>query len=249
MTAPIPKVLPEHYRHIYDIFQASISRFDCGRKCAPLNGGSPVCCSTQNAVPVVHRAEYKELQRRTDLWFDFKPYDAATKKIVKDLHRSCTAVECKGVAFCERDNRSLACRAFPFFPYMNRAGEFIGLGTYWDFSDRCWMISNMQVVDAKFVAEFVAAYEYLFKVDPREYDTFKEFSATMRRRFSFKKQPIFLIKRDGSGYLKVLSHGRGMKEVTAAELRAYPPFTSEAAYARAAKAEGGAVPAEGLVPA
>ena len=50
-----------------------MSRFDCGRKCAPLNNGEPVCCSTQNAVPVVHKVEFELLKRRTDLWSKFNP--------------------------------------------------------------------------------------------------------------------------------------------------------------------------------
>ena len=44
---------PADFASLYDGFTAPVSRFDCGRKCAPLNGGEPVCCSTQNAVPVV----------------------------------------------------------------------------------------------------------------------------------------------------------------------------------------------------
>ena len=241
-TAP---VLPDHYRRIYELLQAPISRFDCGRKCAPLNKGEPVCCSTQNAVPVVHRAEYQELKRRSDLWGDFTPYDAATKKIVKELHKSCVAVECKGVQFCERDNRSLACRAFPFFPYIDKAGQFIGLGTYWDFEDRCWMMSNIQLVERPYIAEFVTAYEYLFSVDPREYETFKDFSATMRRVFSRKKRAIFLIGREG-GFLKVLPHGRGIKTVGKDALKPRPPFTSRAAYERAIREADGPLPAPSL---
>jgi len=242
----MPPVLPEHYRRIYELLEVSISRFDCGRKCAPLNGGEPVCCSTQNAVPVVHKSEYKELQRRTDLWHDFKAYDSATRKIVKDLHKSCAAVECKGVAFCERDNRSLACRAFPFFPYMTREGKFIGLAFYWDFEDRCWVMSNLQIVDRVFVDEFVKAYEYLFTVDPREYETFVEYSATMRRVFSRKRRPIPLVGRDG-GYLKVLPHGRGIKPAEPEDFKKSAPFNSERNYARAVRDAGGVPSAAGLV--
>ncbi len=236
---------PADFASLYDGFNAPVSRFDCGRKCAPLNGGEPVCCSTQNAVPVVHRAEYKELKRRSDLWHDFKPYDGATRRIVKELHRSCAAVECKGAMFCERDNRSLACRAFPFFPYMTREGKLIGLAYYWDFEDRCWVISNLRIVDRAFVDDFIAAYEYLFQVDPQEYETFMGFSATMRRTFSRKRRAIPLIGRDG-GYLKVLPHGRGIKPASAEDFTPRPPFNSPRAYARAVREADGAVPEIGL---
>ena len=76
------KLSVDDIRHIYDNFTASITRYDCGRRCAPLNGGEPVCCSTKNAVPVVHRPEWDLLRSRTDLWSKFKPYDEATRRIV-----------------------------------------------------------------------------------------------------------------------------------------------------------------------
>ena len=71
---------PGDFGSLYENFNAPISRFDCGRKCAPLNNGEPVCCSTQNAVPVVHKVEFEFLKGRTDLWSKFKPYDFATRE-------------------------------------------------------------------------------------------------------------------------------------------------------------------------
>src|SRR5436305_9583354 len=84
MPSKTPKATlkPADFASLYDSFQAPVSRYDCGRKCAPLNGGEPVCCSTQNAVPVVHKVEFEMLKTRSDLWKKFKPYDYATKQIV-----------------------------------------------------------------------------------------------------------------------------------------------------------------------
>ena len=86
MPSKTPKTTlnPKDFASLYDGFDASVSRFDCGRKCAPLNGGEPVCCSTQNAVPVVHKVEFELLKARTDLWTKFKPYDYATRQIVEE---------------------------------------------------------------------------------------------------------------------------------------------------------------------
>lgn len=240
----MPKVLPEHFAELYNRFQASISRHDCGRWCAPLNGGSPICCSTQDAVPIVHRAEWRLLKGRTDLWRPFKPYDANTRKIVDSLHRSNCAIECKGAAFCERHNRTLACRAFPFFPFIDRKGAFIGLSYYWDFEDRCWVISNMQIVEAEFLKEFVDAFEYLFSIDPEEFDTYKSHSANMRRVFSRRGQPIPLIGREG-GFFKVMPKTGKLLPMTAAQLPKYGPYKSPAAYARAVKQAQGTQPDDG----
>ena len=80
---------PEDYARVYARFTAPVSRFDCGQKCAPHNGGSPVCCSADHAVPIVDKAEYALLKSRTDLWHDYKPDDAAGRKIVAELHVIC----------------------------------------------------------------------------------------------------------------------------------------------------------------
>ena len=186
------------YRRIYQEFQASISRYDCGKKCGPHNGGEPVCCSTKDAVPLVDKWEWELLKTRTSMWRPYVPNDASGRKIVEDLHEDCRAIECKGARHCERDNRTMACRTFPFFPYIDRAGEFVGLAYLWDFEDRCWVISNLQIVDPIFVAEFIAAYELLFAHDKEEWAANRDHSATMRRVFTRWNRVIPLIGRDGA---------------------------------------------------
>jgi hypothetical protein len=189
---------PDLYARIFAAFEAPVSRFDCGRMCAPRNGGEPVCCSTAHAVPIVDRAEFAQLRSRSDLWRRYRPDDAAGRKIVDELHGSCVAVECKGARACERENRSLACRAFPFFPYFPRgATRFVGLAAYWDFEDRCWVISNQGVVDRGFIAEFCAAFDLLFAEAPGERQEMIEHSATMRRVFTRRGAIIPLLGRDG----------------------------------------------------
>ncbi|MGH6931073.1 MAG: hypothetical protein ACREEE_01420 [Dongiaceae bacterium] len=226
---------PEDFARIYRRFRAPITRFDCGKKCAPLNGGEPVCCSTDHAIPMVQKAEWRLLKSRTDLWRKFKPFNAASRKLVNALHHSCTAIECKGAAFCERDNRSMACRAFPFFPYITRAGEFAGLAYYWEFEQTCWVISNLTVVDLDFVKEFISAHEALFAADPDEFETFRGQSIHMRREFSRRDQPIPLIGRDGN-YLKVLPRTGEVVPLAAKHLPKHGPYESAAAYRHAVRA-------------
>jgi hypothetical protein len=220
------------YDRIHRLFETSIGRKDCGKHCAPINGGEPVCCDTAHAVPVAHVSEWRLLRDRTDLWRRFKPDDAAGRQIVDELTTHCVAIECKGARFCERENRTLACRSFPFFPYLTRAGEFIGLGYYWDFEDRCWVLSNLGTVEKDFVREFAAAYEALFAVDREEYDNFREHSANMRRVFTRWRRVIPLIGRDG-GYLKVMPRTAAIRPATLDDFRRHGPYRSEAAYKRA----------------
>jgi hypothetical protein len=230
---------------LYEGFNAPVSRFDCGRKCAPLNGGEPVCCSTKNAVPVAHKVEFELLKSRTDLWKKFKPYDFATKQIVDELTHDCTAIECKGGRFCERDNRTIACRGFPFFPYMTRQKELVGIGTYWTFEDRCWMMSNLEIVDRAFIDQFIATYEAMFVKDPSEFKTYVDFSAAARRVYSRWKREIPLLGRRGE--LLIVEPSTGA--IRAGKKKDYPkiaPFDSEKNYRAAIKEEGGEVPKEGL---
>ena len=221
------------FRELYDKFQAPISRFECGSKCAPHNGGEPVCCSTQHAVPVVDKAEWRVLRSRSDLWHRFKPYDAATRHIVEELPTTCMAVECKGARHCERENRSLSCRAFPFFPYIDRQGAFIGLSYYWVFEDRCWVISNLQVVDSKFVREFVDAYDFLIASDKQEYEGFRDHSISMRRVFSRWNRFIPLISRDG-GYFKVMPKTGRVLPCDPAKFPMHAPYKEKVRTAAAA---------------
>jgi hypothetical protein len=241
------KISTGDFATLYEGFTAPVSRFDCGRKCAPLNNGEPVCCSTQNAVPVVHKVEFDLLEKRTDLWSKFKPYDYATRQIVAELTSDCMAIHCKGARFCERDNRTIACRGFPFFPYITRARQFIGIGTYWVFEDRCWMMSNLEIVDRKFIDQFIATYEALFVKDPSEFSTYVDFSASARRVFSRWAREIPLLGRKGELLLVDPTNGEprlGLK-------RDYPkiaPFDSEKSYRRAVTEAGGQVPDGGLRP-
>jgi len=234
---------PADFKAVYDRFQANVSRFDCGRFCAPLNNGQPVCCDTTHAIPVVDKPEFELLKTRSDLWRRFKPYDATSRNIVSGLHKSCVAVECKGARFCERDNRTLACRAFPFYPYFNREGELLGLGTYWIFADRCWLISNMQVVEREFIKEFIAAYQYVFDRDKGEMQAMKDHSANHRRVATRANQPIILIGREG-GFLKIMPRTHEARVATVRDIIKTGPYKNPRAYAKAVKEANGEMPAQ-----
>jgi hypothetical protein len=245
IKTPKATLKPADFATLYDGFKAPVSRYDCGRKCAPLNGGEPVCCTTQNAVPVVHKVEFELLKDRTDLWKKFKPYDYATKQIVEELTHDCMAIECKGGRFCERDNRTIACRGFPFYPYLTRQKEFVGLGTYWVFEDRCWMMSNLEIVGREFIDQFVATYEALFIKDPSEFTTYVDFSASARRVYSRWKREIPLLGRAG-GLLIVEPSSGAIRPGKPRDFPKIAPFSSEKSYRAAIKEEGGEVPPEGL---
>jgi hypothetical protein len=222
------------YQKIFDRFQAPVSRYDCGKKCAPLNGGVPVCCDTEHAIPLVDKHEWLLLKSRTDLWRPYRARDAQAKAELADKHRDCRAIECKGFQHCERDNRSMACRAFPFFPYITRDDELVGLSVFWDFADRCWVQSNLQIVEPEFVKECVAAYELLFDNDKLERDANREHSAVMRRAYSRMDRVIPLLGREGE-YLAVEPRTHEIRKAHWREYRRNDTFKDEKPAAPAAR--------------
>jgi len=204
----VPNIKFEEYESIYAGFEAPISKFDCGQYCAPHNGGVPVCCNTVHCIPVAPRAEWKFLRSRSDLWHTYKPKTTGEQKIKDELPYDIILMECKGAALCERENRSLSCRTFPFFPYITKDYTFVGLSVYWHFEEMCWVMSNLQIVERQFIDEFVSTFELLFRRVPGELETFRDYSATMRRAFSRMKRTIPLVGRDGLYYNIAPSSGQ-----------------------------------------
>jgi hypothetical protein len=231
-------VSAQDFEQVYARFQAPISRIhDCGKKCAPLNHGSPVCCDHERAVPVVDPGEWELLQGRTDLWRVYTPRNKTERKEFGDLMPGCQSIVCKGAKFCERDNRTIACRAFPFFPYFTSEKELVGLGYYWGFEGLCWVISNLTVVEKPFIDEMLAASEFIFARDELERDTYVTFSATMRGVFTKWRRKIPLLGRDGKLHWVLPGSGGQIVPAAAAEVAAsLAPFkgdTSDAAKAAA----------------
>ncbi|MFH1634461.1 MAG: hypothetical protein ABIG63_10715 [Chloroflexota bacterium] len=223
---------------LYAQFQAPISVLDCGEKCAPYNEyGAPFCCDTAHAIPTAYQPEWDYLQQSsTDLWHLWDADDpATTARLRAEISDGQVLIECRGLAYCQRSFRSITCRAFPFFPYITRQGEFIGLAYYWQYEDRCWMISNLHTVTLEYRAQFIAVYDYIFEHIPQEVVNFRYYSTLMRRVFGRRKRSIPVLHRNGNVYKITPRNGR-MRRVSAESLSkfglykiaAMMPFPDEA---------------------
>lgn len=193
-----------NFHDYYMGFDAPIYQFDCGKKCAPYNeNGVPFCCDTRHTVPTAYQNEWIYLQENTDLWHLWRPDDPLEYQALKDeTPNSMELIECLGYQACQRGFRSLTCRAFPFFPYLNSQNEFIGMSYYWEYEDRCWVINNLQVVSEKFTRQFIHTFDRLFAELPEERSSYSRFSAQMRRLFTRTRRAVPLLHRDG-GYYKI----------------------------------------------
>jgi hypothetical protein len=202
---------PVDFLAVYANFHQAISDIDCGKKCAAYNQhGVPFCCDTRHAVPSAYTLEWEYLRTHTDLWHLWQARkEKETDRLLAQTPKGQVLIECKGYTDCQRQFRSLSCWAFPFFPYITVKGEFIGISYYWEYEDRCWVISHLEQVTSNYIQEFVAVYEIIFKAYPEEKEAFRYHSSMMRRLFSRWKRAIPLLHRNGGVYK--ISPGTGSK--------------------------------------
>jgi len=201
---------PSDFATLYASFEAPISALNCGERCAPHNeGGAPFCCDTRHMAPTAYQAEWEYLEQNSSLWHLWQDQPSGGSNDLAEQVPECQVlIACRGYRECQRGFRSLTCRAFPFFPYITVEGEFIGLSYYWEYQDRCWVISNLHLVDPVYRAQFVAVYDVLFERMPEEREAFRFFSSQMRRLFSRRHRAIPLLHRNGKYYVITPRNGR-----------------------------------------
>ena len=215
-----------NFKEIYAGFHAPIAEFDCGDRCAPYNEwGVPFCCDIRHAVPTAYQQEWEYLQSHTDLCGTCGRVRTGgeTESLKEEAPQGQVLIACQGYEHCQREFRSITCRAFPFFPYVTRQGDFIGLSYYWEYEDRCWAISNLHVVTRTYLQEFVSTFEIIFRQKPDELENFRYYSSTMRRIFSRRRQAIPLLHRNGFAY-KVTSRNGRRQRVDIARLPKFGPY-------------------------
>ena len=144
----MPEHTPDFFFNLYTGFSAPISKLDCGKNCAPYNENHiPFCCDTRHSLPVAYEDEWEYLKAHTDLWHLWNPRQPEHRRhMEKQVPPGQVLIECLGYTLCQRNFRSITCRAFPFYPYFSGEGEFIGVSYYWEYEDRCLVISNLRVV-------------------------------------------------------------------------------------------------------
>lgn len=211
-----------NFARLYSQFFSPITTLDCGSKCAPYNeGGVPFCCDTRHLVPTAYDEEWNYLQQNTDLWH---LWQADTPKeqlrLQKQLPSGQVLIECLGHLHCQREYRSVTCRSFPFFPYINSDAEFIGLTTYWEFEDRCWVISHLDAVTPQYRMEFVYFYDRLFENYPEELSVFSYHSRRMRSYFQRNHRAIILFHRNHN-YYKISPKNERFRKITRSQLPKY----------------------------
>ena len=210
---------------LYSHFNSPITDIDCGNRCAHYNEKAiPFCCDTKHAVPTAYLVEWEYLISNTDLWHEWMADDPAeTARLRKQTPDHQTLIECLGHKFCQREYRSFVCRSFPFFPYITSQFKFIGFTYYWEFEDRCWVISNLNKISETYRSELINCYEKLFELLPSEQMNFHHHSSIMRSKFIKKRRVIPLLHRNNKNY-KISPKSERMRLLSLADLPKFGPY-------------------------
>jgi hypothetical protein len=226
-------ISPDEIGFFYANFDAPIAAFDCGEKCAPYNeGGKPFCCDICHAVPTAYTFEWDYLIDNTDLWDEWKAEqctdspeeaEAEVERLRKETPSTMVLMECLGPDQCQRDYRALTCRQFPFFPYIDSQGNFLGLSYYEEYEDVCWMINHLEVVTAEYIQQFIHAFEFIFSRIPEEFENYKTHSEVTRDELSEKKRALSLLHWNGFAY-KISPHNERMRRVPVDKFPKFGPY-------------------------
>ncbi len=202
----------EDIRALYAGFDTPVTALDCGQMCAPHNpSGKPFCCDICHAVPAAYESEWRALEPVTDLWHVWRGNECNNgdeeqrEKVKSETPAGMLLLACLGPDRCERENRLLSCRQFPFFPYVTSDYRFLGLAYDWEFESKCWVISNLGQVTDAYREEFVRTYDHIFALFQDEFESYALRSEEMREHFIAQRRRIPLLHRDG-GY-RLISPG------------------------------------------
>jgi len=184
-----------NFEELYKILKSPVCDFDCGELCSKNNDGVPVCCEVNVVLPVLHKEEYDYLSSKSDLWKKFKAKSKEDRKIVKACSYDDVIAVCKGHKACDREYRSFVCRTFPFCPFIDETGVFIGLSYNYDFEGKCIIIGNCDIVSKTYIRELIQAWNYVFSLDEEEFEGHYNISREIEAKR--KKKPIHILNIEG----------------------------------------------------
>ena len=213
------------FKELYQEFSLPLSETDCGEKCGPYNDyGVPVCCDIELVVPSAYDLEWEYLQTETDLWHLWQGSASIEREeLIRDVQSGQQLIQCLGHQSCQRSYRSITCRAFPFYPYLDSTGNLIGLAYYREYRDQCWIISNLSVVKTEYKEQFQRAFEKIFQSYPEIKENFLHFSGYMRRQVADAGERLTLLDFTDHVFM-VNSITEQVREISYCDLESYGPF-------------------------
>lgn len=221
MKKPLDK---NFFRELYSGFDMPLCEIDCGQKCSPYNDyGVPICCDINQVVPSAFDLEWKYLKEYTDLWQPWSSAEPFSQELSEELQDGQVLLMCKGYQECLRDFRTLTCRAFPFYPYLDSRGDFIGLAYYPEFRYGCWIVSNLVVVSQTYKEAFRRTFEQVFKIYPDYRENYADYCSYIRETALEESDQVVLLGFSGDVHL-IDPQTEENYQVKYKELSAFGPF-------------------------
>lgn len=209
---------------LYRDFDMPLCEINCGLKCGPYNDyGVPICCDIHQVIPSAFDLEWRFLKENTDLWQPWSSADRYDGKLDDEILDGQVLLQCKGYQACQREFRTLTCRAFPFYPYLDSEENFRGLAYYPEFRFDCWIISNLEVVTQSFKSAFQCAFERIFELYPDYRQNYIAYSGYERQKAAEENEMIVLLGFTGDVHL-IDPLTEADNPVQYKDLTAYGPF-------------------------
>ena len=214
----------ERFRDLYNGFDMPLCEIDCGSKCGPHNDfGVPICCDITQVIPSAFDLEWCYLKDNSDLWQPWSSADQYAEELEEEILDGQVLLQCKGYQECQREFRALTCRAFPFYPYLDSAGAFLGLSYYPEFRFGCWIISNLDRVDQSYKTAFQWVFQRIFELYPDYRQNYIDYSDYERQKAAEESEMVVLVGFSGDVHL-IDPRTEDQYPVQYKDLKAYGPF-------------------------
>lgn len=212
------------FRELYSGFDMPLCEVDCGLKCGPHNDyGVPICCDIHQVIPSAFDLEWSYLRENTDLWKPWSSTGPLDEDLKDEIQDGQVLIECKGYQECQREFRTLTCRAFPFYPYLDSGGSFIGLAYYSEFRYGCWIISNLDLVSQPYKEAFQRTFQRVFEIYPDYLQNLIDYCSYARETAAEESEKIVLLGFSGDVFM-IDPQTEEKYQVEYKELSAFGPF-------------------------
>jgi hypothetical protein len=177
------RITEKKLRRFYRLLSVRMIDFDCGRLCAPGNGGIPYCCDNDGVVPILFHEEYAWRRKTGKFWKRMPPKNREIRKFIEESESYYVFSQCPGPGRCARSKRSFNCMTYPFEPHVNKDGEIVGLTFVNTDKDDCPLVGkSKKVFNPVYISNCITFWRELFELYPEEEELYIDESSKRERR-------------------------------------------------------------------
>ncbi len=186
----------DELHELFKLMENPMISFNCGELCRDAAEGTPYCCDHSNFHPLLFSDEYEWLKaHRGAEWEPFEPKTRLDKREVKSLSDHLLYANCPGIENCNRDNRALVCRFFPFEPHLDADGKVEGLAFITNDPMQCPLVKKpLETFNREYIDASIKVWQKIVDTYPAERDLYIAESRKREKRSRKKKRPFRILK-------------------------------------------------------